>query len=66
VVPTIAARDEQLRQVAAMAVRGLRPDRSPHLPDRRPPDVNKIGTLDDPRQSFIDAEAKPVAASGWS
>jgi hypothetical protein len=25
------------------------------------PDVNKIGTLDDPRQSFIDAEAKPVA-----
>jgi hypothetical protein len=25
------------------------------------PDVNKVGTLDDPRQSFIDAEAKPVA-----
>jgi hypothetical protein len=25
------------------------------------PDVNKIGTLDDPRQSFIDAQAKPVA-----
>ena len=25
------------------------------------PDVNNVGTLDDPRQSFIDAEAKPVA-----
>ena len=24
------------------------------------PDVNNVGTLDDPRQSFIDAEAKPV------
>jgi hypothetical protein len=23
--------------------------------------VNNVGTLDDPRQSFIDAEAKPVA-----
>ena len=25
------------------------------------PKVNNVGTLDDPRQSFIDAEAKPVA-----
>jgi hypothetical protein len=25
------------------------------------PDVNKIGTLDDPRQSFIDAKAQPQA-----
>ena len=25
------------------------------------PKVNNIGTLNDPRQSFIDAEAKPVA-----
>ena len=23
--------------------------------------MNNVGTLDDPRQSFIDAEAKPVA-----
>ncbi|MGH2956637.1 MAG: hypothetical protein ACRDL6_06545 [Solirubrobacterales bacterium] len=25
------------------------------------PDVNKVGTVDDPRESFIDAEAKPQA-----
>jgi hypothetical protein len=60
-VPTIAARDEQLRQVAAMAVAvcGLIALLIFLIGDL--PDVNKIGTLDDPRQSFIDAEAKPVA-----
>ncbi len=60
-VPTIAARDNQLRQVAAMAVAvcGLIALLIFLIGDL--PDVNKIGTLDDPRQSFIDAEAKPVA-----
>jgi len=58
---TLAARDEQLRQVAAMAVAvcGLIALLIFLIGDL--PDVNKIGTLDDPRQSFIDAEAKPVA-----
>jgi hypothetical protein len=60
-VVTISARDEQLRQVAAMAVAvcGLIALLIFLIGDL--PDVNKIGTLDDPRQSFIDAEAKPVA-----
>ena len=60
-VPTIAARDQQMRQVAAMAVAvcGLIALLIFLIGDL--PDVNKVGTLDDPRQSFIDAEAKPVA-----
>jgi hypothetical protein len=58
---TLAARDDQLRQMAAMAVAicGLIALLIFLIGDL--PDVNKIGTLDDPRQSFIDAEAKPVA-----
>jgi hypothetical protein len=58
---SLGARDEQLRQVAAMAVAicGLIALLIFLIGDL--PDVNKIGTLDDPRQSFIDAEAKPVA-----
>jgi multisubunit Na+/H+ antiporter MnhC subunit len=58
---TLGARDEQLRQVAAMAIAicGLIALLIFLIGDL--PDVNKIGTLDDPRQSFIDAEAKPVA-----
>jgi hypothetical protein len=60
-VVTLSARDEQLRQVAAMAIAvcGLIALLIFLIGDL--PDVNKIGTLDDPRQSFIDAEAKPVA-----
>lgn len=60
-VLSIVARDDQLRQVAAMAVAvcGLISLLIFLIGDL--PDVNKIGTLDDPRQSFIDAEAKPVA-----
>jgi len=61
VLVTVGARDTQLRQVAAMAVAicGLIALLIFLIGDL--PDVNKIGTLDDPRQSFIDAEAKPVA-----
>ena len=61
VLVTLGARDEQLSQVAAMgvAVCGLIALLIFLIGDL--PDVNKIGTLDDPRQSFIDAEAKPVA-----
>jgi hypothetical protein len=58
---SVGARDEQLKQVAAMAVAicGLIALLIFLIGDL--PDVNKVGTLDDPRQSFIDAEAKPVA-----
>jgi hypothetical protein len=58
---SLGARDDQLRQVAAMAVAvcGLIALLIFLIGDL--PDVNKVGTLDDPRQSFIDAEAKPVA-----
>jgi hypothetical protein len=61
ILVTLAARDEQFRQVAAIAVAvcGLIALLIFLIGDL--PDVNKIGTLDDPRQSFIDAEAKPVA-----
>jgi hypothetical protein len=61
ILVTLGARDEQLRQMAAMAVAvcGLIALLIFLIGDL--PDVNKIGTLDDPRQSFIDAEAKPVA-----
>jgi hypothetical protein len=61
ILVTLGARDEQLRQVAAMAIAvcGLIALLIFLIGDL--PDVNKIGTLDDPRQSFIDAEAKPVA-----
>jgi hypothetical protein len=61
ILVTLGARDSQLRQVAAMAVGvcGLIALLIFLIGDL--PDVNKIGTLDDPRQSFIDAEAKPVA-----
>jgi hypothetical protein len=61
ILVTLGARDEQLSQVAAMAVAvcGLIALLIFLIGDL--PDVNKIGTLDDPRQSFIDAEAKPAA-----
>ena len=61
ILVTLVARDDQLRQVAAMgvAVCGLIALLIFLIGDL--PDVNKVGTLDDPRQSFIDAEAKPVA-----
>jgi hypothetical protein len=61
ILVTLSARDDQLRQVAAMAIAvcGLIALLIFLIGDL--PDVNKIGTLDDPRQSFIDAEAKPVA-----
>jgi hypothetical protein len=60
-VVAMAARGEQLGQVAAVAVAvcGLVALLIFLIGDL--PDVNKIGTLDDPRQSFIDAQAKPVA-----
>src|SRR6476661_3546846 len=60
-VVTIAARGEPLGQMAAVAIAvcGLVALLIFLIGDL--PDVNKIGTLDDPRQSFIDAEAKPVA-----
>jgi hypothetical protein len=61
IVVSLTVRDEQLKQVAAMAVAicGLIALLIFLIGDL--PDVNKVGTLDDPRQSFIDAEAKPVA-----
>jgi hypothetical protein len=60
-VVTIAARGEPIAQMAAVAIAvcGLVALLIFLIGDL--PDVNKIGTLDDPRQSFIDAEAKPVA-----
>jgi hypothetical protein len=60
-VVAIAARGEPLGQMAAVAIAvcGLVALLIFLIGDL--PDVNKIGTLDDPRQSFIDAEAKPVA-----
>jgi len=60
-VVTMAARGEQLGQVAAvaLAVCGLVALLIFLIGDL--PKVNNVGTLDDPRQSFIDAEAKPVA-----
>jgi hypothetical protein len=60
-VVTIAARGEPVAQMAAVAIAvcGVIALLIFLIGDL--PDVNKIGTLDDPRQSFIDAEAKPVA-----
>jgi hypothetical protein len=60
-VVTIGARGDQLGQVAAVAlgVCGLVALLIFLIGDL--PKVNNVGTLDDPRQSFIDAEAKPVA-----
>jgi hypothetical protein len=60
-VVAIGFRGEQLGQVAAMAlaVCGLVALLIFLIGDL--PKVNNVGTLDDPRQSFIDAEAKPVA-----
>jgi hypothetical protein len=60
-VVAMAARGEQLGQVAAVAIAvcGLVALLIFLIGDL--PKVNNIGTLDDPRQSFIDAEAKPVA-----
>ena len=60
-VVAIAARGEQLGQVAAVAIAvcGLVALLIFLIGDL--PKVNNVGTLDDPRQSFIDAEAKPVA-----
>ncbi len=61
VVVAIVARGEQLGQMAAMAIAvcGLVALLIFLIGDL--PKVNNVGTLDDPRQSFIDAEAKPVA-----
>ncbi len=58
---TVVARSEQLAQMAAVAIAvcGLVALLIFLIGDL--PDVNNVGTLDDPRQSFIDAEAKPVA-----
>jgi len=60
-VVAIGARGEQLGQVAAVAIAvcGLVALLIFLIGDL--PKVNNVGTLDDPRQSFIDAEAKPVA-----
>jgi hypothetical protein len=57
----ILARGQAIAQVAAVAIAvcGLVALLIFLIGDL--PDVNKVGTLDDPRQSFIDAEAKPVA-----
>ena len=60
-VVAMAFRGEQLGQVAAVAIAvcGVVALLIFLIGDL--PKVNNIGTLDDPRQSFIDAEAKPVA-----
>jgi hypothetical protein len=60
-VVAVAARGEQLGQVAAMAIAvcGVVALLIFLIGDL--PKVNNVGTLNDPRQSFIDAEAKPVA-----
>ena len=60
-VLAMAFRGEQLGQVAAVAIAvcGLVALLIFLIGDL--PKVNNVGTLDDPRQSFIDAEAKPVA-----
>ena len=57
----MVARGEPLGQMAAVAVAvcGLVALLIFLIGDL--PDVNKVGTLDDPRQSFIDAKAKPQA-----
>jgi hypothetical protein len=61
IVVTVATRGQPLAQIAAVAVAvcGVVALLIFLIGDL--PDVNKIGTLDDPRQSFIDAEATPVA-----
>jgi hypothetical protein len=60
-VVAIAARGEQLGQVAAIAIAvcGLIALLIFLIGDL--PDVNKIGTLDTPTQFFTSAQAKPVA-----
>jgi len=60
-VLAMAVQGDQLRQVAAVAIAvcGVIALLIFLIGDL--PDVNNVGTLDDPRQSFIDAEAKPVA-----
>jgi hypothetical protein len=60
-VIAMAYRGQQLGQVAAVAIAvcGVVALLIFLIGDL--PKVNNVGTLDDPRQSFIDAEAKPVA-----
>jgi hypothetical protein len=60
-VVTMTARGQQLGQVAAVAIAvcGVVALLIFLIGDL--PKVNNVGTLNDPRQSFIDAEAKPVA-----
>ncbi len=60
-VIAMAYRGEQLGQMAAVAIAvcGVVALLIFLIGDL--PKVNNVGTLDDPRQSFIDAEAKPVA-----
>jgi hypothetical protein len=61
IVVALAARGEQLGQVAAVAIAvcGVVALLIFLIGDL--PKVNNVGTLNDPRRSFIDAEAKPVA-----
>ena len=61
IVVTLAARRSSSAQMAAVAIAvcGLVALLIFLIGDL--PDVNNVGTLDDPRQSFIDAEARPVA-----
>ena len=58
-VVAIAFRGENLGQVAAVAVAVCGAVALLIFLVGDLPDVNKIGTLDDPRESFIDAKAKP-------
>ena len=57
----IGARSESLAQIAAFAVAACGVVALLIFLAVDLPDANKIGTLDDPRESFIDAKAEPQA-----
>ena len=57
----IAARTESMAQIAAFAVAASGAVALLIFLVVDLPDANSIGTLDDARESFVDAEAKPVA-----
>lgn len=57
----IAARNETLAQIAAFGVAACGVVALLIFLVGDLPDANKIGTLDDPQQSFIDAKAEPAA-----
>ena len=57
----IAARSESLAQIAAFAVAACGVVALLIFLAVDLPDANKIGTVDDPRESFIDAKAEPQA-----